>query len=133
MQWNNKEKKDLSSSSSSSSLSQQQQKEEKRVVPLHGICGYAPGGIPAYSNASSNTFTHEKHYHHNYFMGYKWQCVEFARRWLFYCKGLSLPQYDMAAHLIYLRHVKNIYIYIYWGISAMSFYSTRWKRTTRVG
>ncbi|SCU69258.1 amidase, putative [Trypanosoma equiperdum] len=77
----------------------------KQVVPLHGVCGYAPGCIPAYSNGTDTTFTYQGHYADNFFMGYKWQCVEFARRWLLLRKGLALPQYDFAAHLIHMREV----------------------------
>ncbi|EKF26976.1 trypanothione synthetase, putative, partial [Trypanosoma cruzi marinkellei] len=83
-------------------------RQNRQCVPLHGICGFAPGRIPAYSNGSSSTFTNERHYEQNYFMGYKWQCVEFVRRWLFYRKGLALPQYDFAAHLIHLREVQDV-------------------------
>ncbi|ESL08431.1 trypanothione synthetase [Trypanosoma rangeli SC58] len=79
-----------------------------RRVPIHGICGYAPGSIPAYSNGMGATITAERHYERHYFMGYKWQCVEFARRWLFYRKGLALPQYDFAAHLIHLQEVRDV-------------------------
>lgn len=77
-------------------------------VPLHGVCGYAPGRIPAYSNGSEKVFTNERHYAQHYFMGYKWQCVEFARRWLLHRKGLVLPQYDFAAHLVHLREVHDV-------------------------
>ncbi|KAH9593380.1 CHAP domain [Trypanosoma melophagium] len=128
MQWNNQTIRKLNSSSSP----QQQEKgkeeelkelhgeeEEFRIVPLHGICGYAPGGIPAYSNGTSSTFTNQKHYHQHkkhkpnkqqqLFTGYKWQCVEFARRYLLHSKGLALPSFDFAAHIIHLRYVYDIY------------------------
>lgn len=78
-------------------------------VPLHGICGFAPGHIPAYSNGADDVFTGQRHYEQHYFMGYKWQCVEFARRWLLHRKGLALPQYDFAAHLVHLREVVDVH------------------------
>ncbi|KEG12833.1 putative trypanothione synthetase [Trypanosoma grayi] len=81
----------------------------QQMVPLHGLCGYAPGQIAAYSNGSHSTFTNKRHYEQHYFMGYKWQCVEFARRWLLHRKGLVLPQYDFAAHFVYLRKVHDIH------------------------
>lgn len=38
-------------------------------------------------------------------MGYKWQCVEYARRWLWLTKGLLLPTRIIAARYKGLKHV----------------------------
>lgn len=78
------------------------------TVPLHGLCGYAPGGIPAYSNGNDETFTAKGNYDGHFFTGYQWQCVEFARRWLLERKGLVLPEYYIAAHIIYGTHVYDL-------------------------
>lgn len=77
-------------------------------VPFGSICGYAPGGIPAYSNGSDSHYSSESHYRGKLFLGIKFQCVEFARRWLLYRKGLLLPQYAFAAHIIYCTHVTDL-------------------------
>ena len=53
------------------------------------VLGLAPGDVPVYSSdyatADSNEFPNRKAYRSfvdGIFMGYKWQCVEFVRRWL---------------------------------------------------
>lgn len=71
------------------------------LVPLGEVCGYAPGGVPAYSNGNDELFTAKANYDDHFFTGYQWQCVEFARRWLLERKGLVLPEYYIAAHIIY--------------------------------
>lgn len=78
------------------------------TVPLHEVCGYAPGGIPAYSNGNDELFTNTSNYMEHLFVGYKWQCVEFARRWLLLRKGLILPEYHFAAHIIYGNEVMTL-------------------------
>ncbi|CAM36556.2 putative trypanothione synthetase [Leishmania braziliensis MHOM/BR/75/M2904] len=65
-------------------------------VTLHDICGYTHQGVPAYSNGTSNTWTNKKHYCEGIFMGYQWQCVEFARRWLWTTHRLLLPERNCA-------------------------------------
>lgn len=79
-----------------------------KKVPLHEVCGYAPGGIAAYSNGNDDTFTATANYDGHFFTGYQWQCVEFARRWLLERKGLVLPEYFIAAHIIYGTHVLQL-------------------------
>jgi hypothetical protein len=78
------------------------------TVPFGGICGYAPGGIAAFSNGSDTHFSNESNYDGHFFTGYKWQCVEFARRWLLERKGLVLPLYFFAAHIIYGKEVATL-------------------------
>lgn len=65
-------------------------------VTLHDVCGYTRHGVPAYSNGSSNTWTNTKHFREGVFMGYQWQCVEFARRWLWMTQRLLLPERNCA-------------------------------------
>ena len=73
-------------------------------VPAHEIQGYAPGGIPAFSNFENNNFPENRDLQ-GFFTGVKWQCVEFARRWLLHRKGLMLPDVYFAAHLFLIPHV----------------------------
>ncbi len=83
-----------------------------------GTClGFAPGNVPVYS---SHEDPHEppclktrdayRSYLDGIFMGYKWQCVEFARRWLYLNKGYLFADISMAYDIFELRsvtHVKN--------------------------
>lgn len=69
-------------------------------VPFGAIQGYAPGHIPAYSNKHDHFFSGERHVQDGFFMGFKYQCVEFARRWLYYRKGLILEDISMAALIL---------------------------------
>ncbi|WP_235604340.1 hypothetical protein [Photobacterium kishitanii] len=60
-------------------------------APFGALLGYAPGGIAIYSSDYS-TIDEDKYddacdmrsYVHGEYMGYKWQCVEFARRFFIY-------------------------------------------------
>ncbi|KAK7195853.1 trypanothione synthetase [Novymonas esmeraldas] len=66
------------------------------AVTLHDICGHTHHGVPAYSNGTSNTWTNTKSFRDGVFMGYQWQCVEFARRWLWSTQRLLLPERNCA-------------------------------------
>ncbi len=57
----------------------------------------------------------QKHFAHNgvvdgkpVFYGAKWQCVEFARRWLIHVKGYTFPSIGMAYTIFDLNHVIRI-------------------------
>lgn len=76
-------------------------------VPFGEIQGYAPGNIPAYSNKHDHFFSGERHVSHNLFMGFKYQCVEFARRWLYFRKGLVLEDVGMASQIFDRTEVKD--------------------------
>ncbi|CAF1130141.1 unnamed protein product [Rotaria sordida] len=52
------------------------------MVPYNQVLGIASSNVPAYSNGDDDYFSAESHYVHGIYTGYKWQCVEFARRWL---------------------------------------------------
>ena len=58
------------------------------------LLGIAPGGVPAYSSdyeTADDAALPDRHAYRSYvdgiYMGYKWQCVEFARRWLYVNRG----------------------------------------------
>ncbi len=79
------------------------------------IIGYAPGQVPVYSsddesvddNAIPNRHAY-LHYLDGIFMGYKWQCVEFARRWLYINKGYIFDDIPMAYDIFCLRKARHI-------------------------
>ncbi|KAK7195946.1 trypanothione synthetase [Novymonas esmeraldas] len=81
--------------------------EKPGHVPFGGVQGYAPGGIPAYSNKHDHYFSGERSIEDNVFCGFKYQCVEFARRWLLERKGLVLPDVNWACHIFQLKQVSD--------------------------
>jgi glutathionylspermidine amidase/synthetase len=79
------------------------------------VLGMAPGNVPAYSSdyasADLNEFPNRKSYRSfidGVFMGYKWQCVEFVRRWLFLKKQYVFDDVSMAYDIFRLRDVKKL-------------------------
>lgn len=78
------------------------------VVDLHSVCGYTTHGVPAFSNGTSNTWTNSKSYLDGVFMGYRWQCVEFARRWLWSTQRLLLPERNCAYNFACCKHVYRL-------------------------
>lgn len=78
------------------------------------ILGYAPGDVPVYScceqsmNKKIFKTRHDfLHFVDDLFMGYKWQCVEFARRWLYLNKGYIFEDVAMAYDIFSLESVTN--------------------------
>lgn len=79
------------------------------------VLGLAPGGVPVYSSdyatADSTEFPNRKAYRSfvdGIFMGYKWQCVEFVRRWLYINKQYLFDDIPMAYDIFRLRSVRKI-------------------------
>jgi glutathionylspermidine amidase/synthetase len=79
------------------------------------MLGLAPGEVPAFSSHYASADTREypdresyRSYHEGIFMGYKWQCVEFARRWLYRNKGYIFDEVGMAYDIFQLRCVRVI-------------------------
>ncbi|CCD11738.1 unnamed protein product, partial [Trypanosoma congolense IL3000] len=78
---------------------------EEANLPFGEVQGYTPCGVPAYSNKHDLYFSGERSIDGNLFCGFKYQCVEFARRWLYEAKGLVLPDVDWAIHIFELTNV----------------------------
>lgn len=78
-------------------------KEIIRHEPFGTLLGYAPGGVAIYSSdyssidkedyAANDSF---RSYIGNEYMGHKWQCVEFARRFLYLHYGVVFTDVGMA-------------------------------------
>ncbi|EPY29618.1 trypanothione synthetase/amidase [Strigomonas culicis] len=79
--------------------------DREGYLPFGEVQGYAPGGIPAYSNKHDHFFSGERSLDGDVFCGFKYQCVEFARRWLLERKGLVLPEVNWACHIFQLSEV----------------------------
>lgn len=83
--------------------------------PFDTLLGYAPGNVPAYSSdydtASNETYKKRsafRSYLDGIYMGYKWQCVEFARRWLYINYGYLFDDVAMAYDIFELRSVRDV-------------------------
>ncbi|MDX9862238.1 MAG: bifunctional glutathionylspermidine amidase/synthase [Rhodospirillales bacterium] len=79
------------------------------------LLGVGPGGVPVYSSdyaSADKAQLPNRQAYHSYvdglFMGYKWQCVEFARRWLYLSKGYVFDDVPMAYDIFRLHSVRVI-------------------------
>jgi glutathionylspermidine amidase/synthetase len=79
------------------------------------LLGVAPGGVPAYSSDYDTTDERElpnrsayRSYLDDIYMGYKWQCVEFARRWMYVNRGLIFEDVAMAYEIFQLRTIRDL-------------------------
>ncbi|WP_318420723.1 bifunctional glutathionylspermidine amidase/synthase [Photobacterium leiognathi] len=89
--------------------------DHENNAPFGTLLGYAPGGIAIYSSDYS-TIDEEEYaddsamhsYIHGEYMGYKWQCVEFARRFLYINYGLVFTDVGMAYEIFSLRFLRQV-------------------------
>ncbi|WP_316979898.1 bifunctional glutathionylspermidine amidase/synthase [Shumkonia mesophila] len=79
------------------------------------LLGVGPGEVPVYSSDYASADKAElpnRQAYHSYvdglFMGYKWQCVEFARRWLYLSKGYVFDDVPMAYDIFRLHSVRVV-------------------------
>ena len=79
-------------------------------LPFGEVMGTALGGVPAYSSdyatvpdptAGRDSYRAS---HNGVYTGYKYQCVEYARRWLIHVKGMTFPDVGMAYEVYSLPH-----------------------------
>lgn len=94
-------------------------KEKKcleKCEPFGTLLGFAPGGVAIYSadetHIDKTVFKDDAAYRsyvgHEY-MGYKWQCVEFARRFLYINYGLVFTDVGMAYEIFSLRILRRVF------------------------
>lgn len=84
-------------------------------APFGSVLGYAPGKVAVYScdyeTADDNDLP-DRHSYRSYvdgiYMGYKWQCVEFARRWMYLNQGLIFDDVGMAYEIFELTGVRDV-------------------------
>jgi len=79
------------------------------------LLGHAPGGVAIYSShypsADRSEYPDRASFHHyqdGVYMGYKWQCVEFARRWWYTHYGYVFDDVPMAYDIFRLHHVIRV-------------------------
>ncbi len=84
--------------------------------PFGTLLGTAPGGVASYSSDYDSADESEyptrssyRSYYDGIYMGYKWQCVEYARRWLYINKGYIFDDVSMAYEIFNLRKVREIH------------------------
>ncbi|AFU99383.1 bifunctional glutathionylspermidine amidase/synthase [Simiduia agarivorans] len=83
--------------------------------PFGTLLGYAPGKVAIYSShypsANKAEYPDRQSYRSTldgHPMGYKWQCVEFARRWLYQNYGYVFDDVPMAYDIFQLHHVTRL-------------------------
>ncbi len=91
---------------------------QERTTPpakFGDLLGVGPGGVPVYSSdydtvdkIAMPTRRDFRSYVDGLFMGYKWQCVELARRWLYLNKGYVFDDIAMAYDIFNLRSVRVV-------------------------
>lgn len=84
-------------------------------APFGALLGYAPGGVAIYSSNYASltprppaTDVSFRSYINNEYMGHKWQCVEFARRFLFLTYGFVFTDVGMAYEIFSLRFLRQV-------------------------
>ncbi|SIS91124.1 bifunctional glutathionylspermidine amidase/synthase [Neptunomonas antarctica] len=90
--------------------------KSKHITAKFGtFLGLASGDVPVYSSDYPSADDNElpnRHAYRSYvddiFMGYKWQCVELARRWLYLNKGYIFDDVAMAYDIFGLTSVRVI-------------------------
>ena len=78
-------------------------------APFGTLLGHAPGGVAVYSsNYEEGAESMDRHDFvsvlEGVYMGYKWQCVELARRWLHCTQQVTFEEVGMAYEIFDLRH-----------------------------
>lgn len=84
-------------------------------APFGTLLGYAPGGVAIYSSNYRSLDPQNmpddasfRSYIDNEYMGHKWQCVEFARRFLFLTYGFVFTDVSMAYEIFSLRFLRQV-------------------------
>ncbi|KID02365.2 bifunctional glutathionylspermidine amidase/synthase [Hafnia alvei] len=87
----------------------------EKHAPFGTLLGYAPGGVAIYSsdydsleNLDQMDDAAFRHYLDKEYMGYKWQCVEFARRFLYLNYGTVFTDVRMAYDIFSLRYLRQV-------------------------
>jgi len=69
------------------------------ATPYSQVLGTAPGDVPAYSNCNAGCVIFTPNTKGGVYTGIKWQCVEFARRWLLDNMGVVYGDVDIASDI----------------------------------
>lgn len=84
-------------------------------APFGSLLGHAPGGVAIYSSDYDSVdpalYPDDaafRSYLDGEYMGYKWQCVEFARRFLYLNYGTVFTDVRMAYEIFSLRYLRQV-------------------------
>jgi len=69
------------------------------ISPYGEVLGTTLDGTRAYSNCKADCVVFDPNREHGVYSGIKWQCVEFARRWLIRNRRLTFGDVDTAADI----------------------------------
>jgi glutathionylspermidine amidase/synthetase len=69
------------------------------TTPYGEVLGRSPRNVVAYSNCSSKCVSLDANRLDDVYMGMPWQCVEYARRWLYRTQGLVFESVETAADM----------------------------------
>ena len=77
-------------------------------TPYGDVLGVGLGDVPSYSNCNSSCVVFSPNKKDGTYTGIKWQCVEYARRWLLINKGVVYGDVDIAADIWGLNYVTRV-------------------------
>ncbi len=77
------------------------------VVAYGETLGESASGVKAFSNCNNSCVNPTPYFIDETFTGIKWQCVEYARRWLLLNKGVVYGDVDVAADIWRLENVTS--------------------------
>ena len=72
---------------------------ESCITPYGAVLGMTSEGTKSFSNCQSSCVVFDPNQENGTYTGIKWQCVEFARRWLIRNRGLTFGDVDVAADI----------------------------------
>lgn len=78
------------------------------LSPYGEVLGVGSGDVPAYSNCNASCVVFSANNLAGTYTGIKWQCVEYARRWLLVNKGVVYGDVDVAADIWALDSVTRV-------------------------
>lgn len=78
------------------------------TVPFGKVLGVGTGNVLAYSNCNSRCINPAPVKWHGVYTGIKWQCVEYARRWLLVNRGEVYGDVKIAADIWALPYVTRV-------------------------
>lgn len=81
---------------------------ESCVTPYGELLGMSADGVQAYSNCQGKCVVFDPNKLNGTYTGIKWQCVEYARRWLIQNRGLTFGDVDVAADIWRLTELKRV-------------------------
>jgi hypothetical protein len=80
---------------------------EELSTPFGTLLGIN-NGVPAYSNNNSDFISEDHNYIGDFLSGLKWQCVEYARRWIITTQSLTFHEVQCASDIWHLNSLFQV-------------------------